>query len=185
MLERKFNWKAYFLITLFGCILPLAFHAVFMLATGQIVDDNNMPLSGAFAAFICFIIIFVCSTYAVTFIVLLKQVIKFKNTAFTVDKQGIHNTVVIMNLFAIVIAVPIKHISWRSVSCVDTDDVSVYIRVKVRELEASFIAKLVLKITGYRFCHTLITEKLLPDEINMIYNYCYSCSPYITNKKHK
>ncbi len=166
----------------FGCILPLAARVVFMLISGQIVDENNVPLSAGLAAFMCFVIIFVCSTYAVTFIVLLKQVIKFNNTAFTADSQGIHNTVVIMNLFAVVIAAPVKHIPWKAVSCADTEDGSLYIRVKTGEIEASLIAKLILKIVGYRFCHGLISRSLSFGEINMIYDYCRAYSPYFTDK---
>lgn len=182
MTEKKFNRKIYFIMILFGCILPLAARVVFMLAAGEIVDENNVPLSAGLAAFLCFVIIFVCSTYAVTFIVLLRQVIKFKNTAFTADSRGIHNTVVIMNLFAVVIAAPVRYIPWKAVSCADRDDVSVYIRVKTREIEASAIAKLILKIGGYRFCHGLISRGLSFGEVNMIYDYCRAYSPYMADK---
>lgn len=185
MIKKKFNWKIYFLIILFGCILLLAAYAVFILATGQVVDDNNLPLTGAVVVFMCLIIIAVCSTYAVTVVVLLRQIIKFKNTAFEVDKYGIHNTFIMMNVFAFVLAVPIKHISWKAVSNVESDDVGVYIRVNTRGLEVSFIAKFVFKITGYRFCNTFITPKLSCEEIKIICDYCYAYSPYIINEKYK
>lgn len=179
MIEKKFNWKIYFFIVLFGGVLLLASRVIFLLITDQVVDEEGLPLSPVLMGFLCFMIILACSTYAITFISLLKQVITHKNVAFKMDHSGIHNAVVLINLFAFVIVANVKWIPWSSVHYIDRDDDTIYIRVKKKQIAASAIGKFVIGITGYRFCYAFITKKLSEEEMNIISSYCMNQSAYL------
>ncbi len=177
MFEKKFNWKIWFFILLFGGILLLASHVLFSLVTNQIVDENGLNLSPLLIGFLCFMICLVFITYAATLIALLKRVVVYKKTAFRIDEAGIHNTVVFVNLFAFVIVADIKFIPWSAVCYIDNEEADyIYIRVKKKQVCASFIGKLLIGILGYQFCYSFTTEKLSPEERAVISSYCESQS---------
>lgn len=172
MLEKKFNWKIYFFILLFSGIILMAFYTTFLLATNQVVDEDGLPLPPALIGFMCFMIYLVCSTYAVTVIALLKQVIARKNIAFRVDESGIHNTVVFVNLFAFVIVSNVKFIPWSAVRYIDRDGDGVYIRVNKKQVSASLMGKLIIGLLGYSFCRSFTAGNLSEWEKDMISSYC-------------
>lgn len=182
MIEKKLSRKIYFLIVFLCAVILTAFRAIFLLTGGQVVDETNAPLSSTLVIFICLVIVVVCCTYAITVFTLTRQVIKLKSTAFVVDAQGIHCTFVIINLFAFVIAVPVKHIPWESVSYINTNEDNIHIRMDTKKLNACFLAKIILVLSGYRFCQTLITAKLTTDEIRLISDYCYNTSSHTTDE---
>ena len=172
MFEKKFNWKIWFFIILFGATLLMSAYAVFLLLTNQIADENGAPLHPVIVALFCFMICLVCSTYLPTFIALVKQVFVHKNTAFRIDEDGIHNTVVFVYLFAFVIVSPVKFIPWSAVRYIDDEEKdAVYIRVKKKQVSASFIGKLILGIFGYHFLYSF-TARLSPQEKSVISSYC-------------
>ena len=126
MFEKKFNWKIWFFILLFGGTLLMASYVVFLLLTNRIADENGSPLPPVLIGICCFIICLVCSTYATTFIALLRRVIVHKNTAFRIDEEGIHNTVVYVYLFAFVIVSNIKFIPWSAVYYIDSEEADAF-----------------------------------------------------------
>ena len=175
MIEKKFNWKIWFFILLFGGILLMASRVVFLLVTNQIADADGAPLSPFLTVFLCFIICLVCSTYLATFIALLKQVTVYKNTAFRVDEEGIHNTLVFVYLFAFVIVCNVKFIPWSAVRYADNaEKEGMYIRVKGKEVFASFMGRLIIGILGYHFCLSFTKTKLSESERAIIMSYCTS-----------
>ncbi len=172
MFEKKLNWKIYFFILLFGGILLMASYVIYLLATNQIVDEEGLALPPVLIGFMCFMICLVCSTYVVTFIALLKQVVIYKNTAFRIDESGIHNTVVFVYLFAFVIVSNVKFIPWSAVHYIDRSEDSLYIRVKKKQVSASHIGKLIIGLLGYHFCLSFTTKKLSQWEMDIISSYC-------------
>ena len=177
MFEKKFNWKIWFFILLFGGIVLLASYVVLLLATNQIVDEDGLPLHPFLIGFMCFMICLVCSTYVATFIALLKQVTVYKNTAFRVDEEGIHNTLVFVYLFAFVIVCNVKLIPWSAVRYVDNEEKEgMYIRVKSKEVSTSFIGRLIIGILGYHFCYSFTKKRLSQAERATVLSYCISQS---------
>ena len=173
MFEKKFNWKIWFFIILFGGTVLMASYAVFLLATNQVVNEDGMPLHSFEVGFLCFMICLVCSTYVATFIALLKQAAVHKNTAFRIDEEGIHNTVVFVYLFAFVIVCNVKLIPWSAVHYVDNEEKEgPYIRVKSRKVSASFIGRLIIGILGYHFCYSFTKTKLSEAERAIVLSYC-------------
>jgi hypothetical protein len=175
MFEKKFNWKIWFFIVLFGGTVLMAAYVVFLLATNQIVDEDGLPLYPFIIGLMCFMICLVCSTYAATVIALLKQVTVYKNTAFRVDEEGIHNTLVFVYLFAFVIVCNVKLIPWSAVRYVDNEaKEGMYIRVRSRKVSASFVGRLIIGILGYHFCYSFTKTKLSLAERDTIMSYCIS-----------
>lgn len=181
MFEKRFNWKIYFFIALFGGILLLGFRVILLLITNQITYEEGEPLPPVLKGILWFAMVLVCSTYAITFISLLKQVVMKKNIAFRVDSLGIHNTVVLINLFAFVIVCNIKFIPWSCVNYIDREDDSVYIRVKSKNITASYLGKFIIGVIGYHFCYSFISKKLTEEEMNIILHYCNAQSLYFEN----
>ena len=173
MFEKKFNWKIWFFILLFGGTVLLAAYVVFLLLTNQIAGAEGLPLHPFIISLLCFMICLVCSTYAATLIALLKQVFVHKNTAFKIDKAGIHNTVVFVYLFAFVIVCNVKFIPWSAVRYADNEEKEgIYIRVKSKEVSASFIGRLIIGILGYHFCYSFTQTKLSQAERDTVFSYC-------------
>lgn len=173
MFEKKFNWKIWFFILLFGGTVLMASYVVFLAVTNQIIDEDGLPLHPFIIGFLCFMICLVCSTYAATVIALLKQVTVHKNTAFKIDEVGIHNTVVFIYLFAFVIVCNVKCIPWSAVRYIDNEEKEgPYIRVKSREVSTSFIGRLIIGILGYHFCYSFTKTKLSESERATILSYC-------------
>lgn len=173
MFEKKFNWKIWFFILLFAGTVLMASYGVFLLATNQIVDEDGLPLHPLFIGLMCFMICLVCSTYAATAIALLKQVTVYKNTAFRIDEEGIHNTLVFVYLFAFVIVCNVRLIPWSAVRYINNEDKeAMYIRVRSKEVSASSIGKLIIAILGYQFCYSFTKTKLSQAERAIILSYC-------------
>ncbi len=168
MIERKLNWKVYTFIAFFSFVLFMAGKAVYMLLSGQVIDENGESFDGILAIIPSILIIIVCSTYLRTVLSLLKNVIKYKGKAFTIDNNGIHNTLTYINFLAFIFVLPIKFIPWSAVSYVDMSGGPMYIRVKVKECKMSLLAKLVVGIKGYAFCYTFKKGDLNENEICFI-----------------
>ena len=181
MIEKKFNWKIWFFIVLFGVVLLLMTRVIYMIITDQVVDENGQPLPRILEWILCGMFALVGSTYAVTFITLVKQVVAHQNVAFTVDRTGIHNTLVFVYLFAFVIVVPVKLIPWSAVHYVDRKDDGIYIRVKRKQVTASGIGRLIIGILGYHFCYSFTKGPLSETEIATIAAYCTERSHYLNH----
>lgn len=181
MIEKKLNWKIYFFMILFGGTLILAAYAFFLSASGRLGDENGNPLGVFWRAVLCLTILIVCSSYAVTFFSLLYQTVARRRTAFIADSEGIRSTVVLIHFAAFVLAVPVRFIPWSAVSyiSVGSGDNSVFIRAKKNGIEASRLARLILRTTGYHFCLGFLKIPLSQDEQTTILNYCRTRSPYI------
>lgn len=172
MFEKKFNWKVYFFILLFGGTVALVAKAMFLTATNQVMDENGAPLHPILIGLICVLGSLACSTYLITFVTLLTQVISHRNVAFRIDEAGIHNTVVCIYLLAFVVVAKVKFIPWHAVHYIDRDKDSIYIRVRTRQISASFIGKIIIGLLGYHFCYSFTSKKLSQEEMNIISSYC-------------
>ena len=170
MIEKKLNPKIYFFAALFGLTLVMIARVLFMLHNGEVSDENGEPLPSVISGLISFMLISVGITYLITFIALIKQIVVYKNTAFRVDEEGIHNTAVFTWLFAFVIVSNVELIPWSSVYFADRE--TCYIRVRKKGVRASLFGKTILWILGYNFCHGFISKKLSDAETEAIFSYC-------------
>lgn len=142
-----------FLILLSCCII-----GIYTFLTREIlVEDGKMSdreRNFFIAAFIC---IGVASATA-----LIKLVTRVKGTkgCFTVDENGISDTIVLFNIFTLYFIFDIKNIPWKAVKSIETEQVNNFVNAKIdknylNEIKASPLAKTVIKYFGYSFGHGL------------------------------
>ncbi len=171
MFEKKLSKSIYFTVVF---LIGLPIFVAFMLL-------RNTPSSGNIFGFedisefeywfIISLITLICLVCVSSVLVLLRQIIKFNNIAFTVDREGIHDTFVSIILFSFIIILPIKLIPWSAVKEIKKDDDKLKMEINREEVVASPVAKLILGIFGYDFCQSAIKD-LYENEMNIIMNYC-------------
>ncbi len=178
MFSKNLNWKIYFFISLFSFVIIFGTRACIMLLTGQVVFEDGTPAW----SFIAYLLIIVLLSYLASVLCMLKQLLKFKSKAFTVDEDGIHNTLIYINILAFVFTFKIKFIPWDSVKYFDqTTPEFYYIRVNTRKITASRIAKLVIAVLGYSFAAGFTKGNLSDEERRIISNYISEKSPDCEN----
>ena len=179
MIQKKLNRKIWFFIILLGGTCLLAAKVITMLLTGQVVDEYDQKLGLSLGLMVSVMFVLVCSTYAGTVYTLLRQRFGQNNLAFTADERGIHNTFVMVNILAFMLAAPVTFIPWSAVTYIDNDKDSLYIRVKTKEVQASLIGRLILSVMGYQFCAGFTGGNLTQQEKDKIRAYCEKQSPYL------
>ena len=99
---------------------------------------------------------------AVALTALIKLIFRIthKKVCFTIDENGISNTVVLFNIFALFFVFNIKYIPWKAIKSIEKEEFKnlVHARISkeyINEITASPLAKAVLKHTGYWFCSGL------------------------------
>lgn len=171
MQTHRLNWRFHFLWVLLALVILLGSRVIYMLLTGQVVDENDQPLTSVFTWIVSSLLAIVMSSYLMTVIRSLRQLIAYRGAAFTLTSAGIENTLIVVNLLAFVFVFPIRLIPWSSVRSIDLDD-GVYIRVKRDGVQAGSLSRLALWILGFPFCAGMIKPKLAPEEIEQIRLYC-------------
>ncbi len=170
MKEHKLNWRFWFFVILFGGIQPLGYRVIYMLYNNQIVDENDQPLGEGFSMFMCLAIGLVLFTYLISVINLLRVYVKNKGEAFTLTENGIENSFVILNFFAIFLVFPIKRIPWNSIKTIIKADDLISLRINKKNVHASFLAKIILFISGYSFCKGFVKPYIEYNDIEPYIN---------------
>ncbi len=95
---------------------------------------------------------------------LLLQLLRHRGQLLELTERGIENTLVFLNLFAIVLVLPVKCIPWGAVKYADLGR-EPYIRVNTGKVNAGVIARLVLWVVGYHFCYSFVRPAVTAEEI--------------------
>ncbi len=88
---HKLNTRYLFCFLFILSILILAARVIYMLSTGQVLDHEE-PMSPVRSKTLIALIILPVSSYFYSFIIMLRQYIKHKGTAYTLTENGIENT---------------------------------------------------------------------------------------------
>lgn len=172
MITKKFNFRIYLLMLIFGGVIPLAGYDVYLLSTGQIKGEDGAVLSPTVSVIMSVLMIIILLSYLLSFVSILIQVIRFRNEAFTADETGVHNTIIVYNFLAFFFALPVEFIPWSAVSSISEAGGILNISVNTSEIKSSFIGKRIIKSDGYNFCHYYTADKLSQDERDLITAYC-------------
>ncbi len=105
-------------------------------------------------------------------IMLVRQLVKFQGTAFTVDREGIHDTFIGITIFAFTLILPVRLIPWSAVKSLEIDGNKLSFKLNRKEIDASPVAKFILGTVGYNFSHSSIKPKLNEEEIKTVTEYC-------------
>ena len=95
-------------------------------------------------------------------IVMFRQLVTHRCSAFTVTEEGIENTLTFVILFAFIFVLPVKKIPWDAITYADDEDC--YIRARRKDIEVGFLAKTIVAVKGYSFCHSFIKPKMTREE---------------------
>ena len=164
MKKFRLNWYFWFLSVLLIFVLVFGGKMAYALFTNQVQDENGLidPLTSLILAVI---FAFIWVIYAISGITMLNLAIKNKFNCLEITDKGIENTAVFVNFFALIIILPIKFIPWEAVKSYENDVLGLRVRVHTDMVESGFLAKLILKITGYQFCQGIVKPKVTDDDL--------------------
>ncbi len=177
MFEKKLSKSIYFSILFLTALVGLLIYLLLNQSPdlSQILGfDKSSGFGYWFMLGFVVLISLVCLS---SVFVLLRQVTKFNNTAFTVDNEGIHDTYIGITFFALIIIVPVKLIPWSAVKELKSNEEifntgKTHIKVNRKDVIASPVAKLILGIFGFNFCHGQTATPLDEIEKSIITTYC-------------
>ncbi len=156
--SKKLNVGAYFWLTLLGLFLAPGVYVIVLLLSGKIEDENGVLLPLAFQHGMALLFLIVLSSYFITVLSLLRQMIGFRCAAMTVDETGIHNTFIFLNLLCFTFVGRIKLIPWCAVTDYAIDEDGMMLRVAYGKVEGSFLGRLLVWIMGYSFCRGMAKQ---------------------------
>lgn len=152
--NRKWIGSAVIFLILLSCCI-IGFYAF---STKEILtDEGKMRIAEKYFFIGAFFCIGLAS--AVALIKLLLRV-KGQKGCFTVNENGISDTIVLFNIFTLYFIFDIKNIPWKAVESIEKEPFGNFAHAKINreyinEITASPIAKIVLKYSGYSFGHGL------------------------------
>ncbi len=158
------SWRYYFFLIFFSLASLLGLRVLFMLLNGEVKYEDNEALDKMLVIITSTVIIIVLSTWILSCLRMISQLIRNKKSLLTITPSGIENTLVFINLFAFIIVAPVKLIPWESVKYYDGDDAP-YIRVNVNMVTAGWFAKLLLRVLGYHFCYSFVKPAVSVDDV--------------------
>ncbi len=167
MKRYKAAWRYYFFLILFTAVSLLGIWVFYMLFAGQVSfgDDLTSAENKFLSVFTIVALSLPLSTYALSAFRLWCQLIKYKGAVLTITEKGVENTLVFTWLLAFVFIKPVKLIPWESVTYYDNVDGAPYIRMKVKEVNAGWLARMILRLFGFMFHVTFIKPKVSEDDI--------------------
>ena len=159
MKQYKLNWKFWLFIVFFSVLMALGFMAALSMFRGGVVDENGEDIGLLMPV----LIMIVLSTWLISLVNLISLYIKNKGCGMFITGKGIENTFVCRIVFSFIIALPVRLIPWEAIKECEKENGFLHIRVNKNEIEAGFLAKLIISIVGFSFCKgfikTDITEK--------------------------
>ena len=164
MKKIKFNWFFWFLSVLVGFILVFAPKMAYELFTNQVQDENGL-MDPIVSLILAIIISFIWIVYVFSGITMLRLATKNKFCCLELTEKGIENTAVFVNLFALIIILPVRCIPWEAVKSYESEPIGLSLSVDTNRVDAGFIAKLILKFSGYRFCHGMVKPKVTDEDL--------------------
>ena len=166
MKEYKLNTRFLICLVLLLGVVALAVKVIYMMLTGQVLDENGEALGKGFEILISALIAIVISTYIYSAAVMLRQYIRFSGSAFELTHDGIENTMTCINLFAVILVFPVRCIPWEAVKCVRREADHYVAEIDTSQLKVNFLSKLILKISGYHFCNKFTKENVTEAELS-------------------
>ncbi len=162
MKTYKAGWRYFFFLFLFTAVTLMGARVLYMLSAGEVSFGDD--LTAGENRFLCIIttaiLFFPLLSYLRSAYYLWRQLIKFKGAVITLTDAGVENTLVFIWLFAFVFIRPVKLIPWEAVKYYDRDDGYPYVRLHTKEVEARWLARLILKIQGFVFLYSFVKPRV-------------------------
>ena len=148
----KLNWRYH----CFTCFLMLFIYPIIkvmvMIAGNKITGENGEPLSLIWRIVVGIIIFFFGSLYIYVALSMLWRTIKNRGAAFIISENGIESTFTFQIVLALILLGRIKCIPWCAIKSYQQEDGGYTLKLDTSKVQASRMAKVYLKLFGYRFC---------------------------------
>lgn len=161
MKQYKLNWKFWAFIAFFGVFTCLGFMVTLSMFSGGVVDENSEDI-GLLMPILTTIVL---STWLSSLVNLIRLYIKNKGCGMFITDKGIESTFVFGMAFAFIIALPVRLIPWEAIKECDNEKGFLHIRVNKNEIQASFLAKIIISIVGFSFCKGFVKTELKEKDI--------------------
>lgn len=161
--EHKVGWRYYFFLIFFGAASVLGCYAISMLLRGEVMDGDQ-EMSRSMALFLSVGLTLAISTYIETTLILLWQLVRHDGCGMQITSKGVENTLVWVNVLCVVFVLPVRCIPWEAVKYTDFDD-DPYIRVDVKKVDTSPVARLILLALGYSFLAGFVKPRVTVSEV--------------------
>ena len=167
MKTYKAAWRYYFFAILFTVVSLMGARALYMLFAGQVSfgDDLTAGENKFLCIFAAVVLFFPLLSYLRSALCLWIQILRYKSAVITLTDAGIENTLVFTWLFAFVFIRPVKLIPWEAVKYSDEESGRPYIRVRVKETQARWLARLILRIQGFIFLYSFVKPRVDLEDI--------------------
>ena len=161
------GWRYYFFLILFTATSLVGARALYMLFAGQVSfgDDLTVGENKFLCIFAAVVLFLPLMSYARSSYYLWRQLIKYKGAVITLTDMGIENTLVFTWLFAFVFIRPVKLIPWETVKYYDENDGHPYVRLRTKEVQAGWTARLILRLWGYMFLHSFVKPHVSAEDV--------------------
>lgn len=158
MKAYKATWRYYFFLILFTVVTLMGAWGLYMLLAGKVSfgDDLTAGENRFLCIFASVVLFFPILSYLQSAYYLWRQIIKFKGAVITLTDAGVENTLVFIWLFAFVFIRPVKFIPWEAVKYYDGGEGHPYIRLHTREIQARWLARLILRMQGFMFLYSFV-----------------------------
>lgn len=154
----------------FSLFTILLIYGIYFISTNTIYMEDNTVMPFYFKIiFISVFSIILLGTLFITF-PFIKRIIT-KTGAMTIDKDGIHNTFICFGLFAFTTIIKINFIPWTALkpSFLNPEHYDID-KKSLPLIKAGFLAKILLKITGYNISIAKISKPEFDEYLTMYQN---------------
>lgn len=164
----KAAWRYYFFLILFTSVTLMGARVLYMLLAGEVSfgDDLTAGENRFLCIFAAVVLFFPLLSYLRSSFYLWRQLIKFKGAVITLTDAGVENTLVFVWLFAFVFIRPVKLIPWEAVKYYDENEGHPYIRLHTKEVQARWLARLILRLQGFLFHYSFVKPRVSAEDIS-------------------
>ncbi len=164
MKTHKVGWSAWFLTVFLAAVIALGVKVIVMLLAGEVAMEDG-PMDPTYARVLAIVSALVLLTWLISVLTMLRQLIFYRGTELTLTHEGIEHTTVTVVILAFVLVLPIKFIPWEAVTYYGKKDGHPYVKVDTGRVKASFVAKAILKASGYAFCGNACRPPVTVEEV--------------------
>ena len=172
IMEKKLGKGVFAVMIIIALAVIGAAYASFLIINNEVTYEDGEPLPLVIRVLICTLLGIVSFGYVISCIRFLNHIVKHGKTAFKISEQGIHDTVILLNVLAFVFVVPVKFIPWSEITYAEKIGEMVYIRAKVKKIKTSLLGKIIIGILGYDFCRSSVSGRFTNQEAELILSYC-------------
>lgn len=173
----KLNWRYWFFLVLFAGTVILGGRVIYMLLNQEVTLEDGTAMGFIASLVLSLALLLPLTSYLISTITMLRLLIGHDRCGLTLTPIGIEDTVVFVNILAFIFVLPVKCIPWEAITYYDNEEKTPYIRVNVRQVQAGFAAKMILKILGYHFCYPFVKPYVTNEDIAG-YEHRFSISPF-------